>query len=216
MWRYCSSVKPPEQKKRKIQESQAAYEEKRQRKFQQAWLLNPEFKSWLRYDEASDLMFCKCCEKHGQKDQTFVKGCGSHRVDNLQKHAASRLHVKVMEIEAARCAAPGTSPAERMLGKINAIAMERYNLLFRNAHVLTKRNRPFTDFEWMCELDEIKGLNIGPNYRSDKKCREFTDAIGEVERQLLEDRLKSAKFLSVICDEATDSAVMEQLIIYVR
>jgi hypothetical protein len=30
--------------------------------------------------------------------------------------------------------------------------------LFRNVHALIKKRRPFTDFIWMCELDEIKGL----------------------------------------------------------
>jgi hypothetical protein len=33
--------------------------------------------------------------------------------------------------------------------------------LFRNVHALIKKRCPFTDFIWMCELDEIKGVGIG-------------------------------------------------------
>ena len=41
--------------------------------------------------------------------------------------------------------------------------------LFRNGHALIKKRRPFTDFIWMCELDEIKGVDIGETYRNEKQ-----------------------------------------------
>ena len=41
--------------------------------------------------------------------------------------------------------------------------------LFRNVHALIKKRRPFTDFIWMCELDEIKGVDIGDTYRNEKQ-----------------------------------------------
>ncbi|KAJ8049651.1 hypothetical protein HOLleu_02489 [Holothuria leucospilota] len=216
MWRYCSSIKEPEKKRKRTQEDQSKYEDRRQRKFQETWLTNPAFKLWLRYDAEKGLMFCKCCEKHGPAEQVFVQGCRSNRIESLQKHVASRCHIKAVEMEKALSSQPGTSPAEQMLGKMNALAMAKLDILFRNAHALAKRHRPFTDFVWMCQLDEIKGLEIGKTYRTDKKCREFVEAIGEVERSTLESRMKDAKFFSIICDEATDSAILEQLIIYVR
>jgi hypothetical protein len=42
------------------------------------------------------------------------------------------------------------------LSKIN-----RMTNLFSNVHALIKKRHPFTDFIWMCELDEIKGVGIG-------------------------------------------------------
>ena len=69
----------------------------------------------------------------------------------------------------------------------------------------------FADYVWLCELDEKKGLNIGQTYRTAIKCREFTDAISEVERRNLEKSVGELNFVSIMCDEATDSAVMEQL-----
>ena len=41
--------------------------------------------------------------------------------------------------------------------------------LFHNVHALIKKRRPFTDFIWMCELDEIKGVDIGETYRNEKQ-----------------------------------------------
>jgi hypothetical protein len=41
--------------------------------------------------------------------------------------------------------------------------------LFRNVHALIKKRHPFTDFIWMCELDEIKGVDIGETYRNEKQ-----------------------------------------------
>ena len=41
--------------------------------------------------------------------------------------------------------------------------------LFRNVDALIKKRRPFTDFIWMCELDEIKGVYIGETYRNEKQ-----------------------------------------------
>ena len=32
--------------------------------------------------------------------------------------------------------------------------------LFRTARAIAKKGRPFTDFAWMCELNEMKGLEI--------------------------------------------------------
>eukprot|EP00731_Ephydatia_muelleri_P008478 Em0004g816a len=50
--------------------------------------------------------------------------------------------------------------------------MSRLAVLFRNAHAIAKAGRPFSDMEWMCALDEKKGLDVGALYRTDKKCCE--------------------------------------------
>ncbi|KAL5496819.1 hypothetical protein EMCRGX_G013181 [Ephydatia muelleri] len=50
--------------------------------------------------------------------------------------------------------------------------MPRLAVLFRNAHAIAKAGRPFSDMEWMCALDEKKGLDVGALYRTDKKCCE--------------------------------------------
>ena len=52
---------------------------------------------------------------------------------------------------------------------MNKNVFNRMTNLFRNVHALIKKRRPFTDFIWMCELDEIKGVYIGETYRNEKQ-----------------------------------------------
>ena len=44
---------------------------------------------------------------------------------------------------------------------------KRYDIwltLFKNAFAVLKRGKPWTDYEFLCELDITKGLNIGKTY----------------------------------------------------
>ncbi|XP_063231064.1 E3 SUMO-protein ligase KIAA1586-like [Bacillus rossius redtenbacheri] len=102
------------------------------------------------------------------------------------------------------------------LQSIQKDVFTKLEILFRTSHALTKHGRPFTDFLWQCILDTKKGLDVGNTYRTDKKCKEFLGSIAEIERQELENTLRSAPYISVMCDESTDSAVQEQVIVYVR
>ena len=43
-----------------------------------------------------------------------------------------------------------------------------------------KKNRPMTDFQWICELDQVKGVKI-MKYRNRKKAGEFVSSIAKVE-----------------------------------
>ena len=49
--------------------------------------------------------------------------------------------------------------------------MEKIEIKFRTAHALAKKSRPFTDFNWMCDLDSKKGLDVGATYRNDKQAQ---------------------------------------------
>ena len=89
--------------------------------------------------------------------------------------------------------------------------------LFRTCHALAHHARPFTDYVWQCRLDQVKGLNIGYNtYQNDKACKTFTHYIAEVYRRELAGQIKQTKFISLMIDGATDSAVMEEELMYVR
>ena len=89
-------------------------------------------------------------------------------------------------------------------------------MLFRNAHAIAKAGRPFTDMEWMCALDEKKGLDVGALYRTDKKCCEFIHYIAEEQRVGLQQKLQSNNFFSVMVDGTTDSSITDAEIIYIH
>ena len=60
------------------------------------------------------------------------------------------------------------SAAAKIVQSLNKNVFNRMTNLFRNVHALIKKRCPFTDFIWMCELDEIKGVDIGETYRNEK------------------------------------------------
>ncbi|KAK2156220.1 hypothetical protein NP493_1988g00023 [Ridgeia piscesae] len=86
----------------------------------------------------------------------------------------------------------------------------------RNAHALAKSRRPFSDFPWLCDLDEKKGLDIGPTYRNSRQAQVFMSYIAQHLCNELSERLKSTPFLSIICDGTQDQVFMEQEIVFVR
>lgn len=65
-------------------------------------------------------------------------------------------------------------------------------------------------------LDERKGIALGATYRNRMQAKEFTHYIAEVERQDISEMLKKTKYLSIMSDGSTDSAVKEEEMVYVR
>ena len=151
------------------------------------------------------------------------------------------MHQKLASLEAHHCHAPHDEPAchparrcrvyigkeSAKPGKANSkgdLALKilsndvkgKVKNLIRNAHAIAKKGRPYTDFRWMAALDQKKGLDVGRTYRSDKCCRDFVEDIAEVERRKLEEDVRTATFISIICDGSTDSAVVEEEMVFVR
>ena len=65
-------------------------------------------------------------------------------------------------------------------------------------------------------LDEKKGIEIGGTYRNRKQARTFVRFIAADEREKIAAKFSSVKFLSVLSDGSTDSAVIEEEIVYAR
>lgn len=62
----------------------------------------------------------------------------------------------------------------------------------------------------------MKELPLGETYRNKVEARVFLHYIADMERKKIEDRLGKAKFISIMSDGSTDSAVKEQEMVYVR
>ena len=66
-------------------------------------------------------------------------------------------------------AAPGTNPAEKALQTMNEQHFEKMRILFRVAHSIAKKSRPFKDYTWILDLHEAThGISLGEIYRNDK------------------------------------------------
>ena len=68
----------------------------------------------------------------------------------------------------------------------------------------------------MSEVDEVKGLNIGKVYRSSHMCNAFSNAIVEVQHDVIQKHWTESKFISVIVDGSMDSSITNNEMIYMQ
>ena len=71
--------------------------------------------------------------------------------------------------------------AAQIINTINQENLEKLTKLFRNCYAIISKNRPISDFTWQCELDEVKGLDIGTTYRNRTYAKTFLQSIADVE-----------------------------------
>ena len=190
---------------------------KRCRKFNERW--KKSF-PWVTVNK-DDKMFCETCvanTNYCEKESKFVKGgCANFHVKSLQTHHKSQGHKRCAEREKAMAATPGTNPAERALQSMNEQNFNKLRILFRVAHSIAKKNRPFQDYIWSLDLHEaMHGISLGETYRNIKACRNFVLYIAEVERMAMVEVLKKVPFYSILSDGSTDSSICEAEIMYVR
>uniref|UniRef100_A0A8C0EM38 Sperm flagellar 2 n=1 Tax=Bubo bubo TaxID=30461 RepID=A0A8C0EM38_BUBBB len=190
---------------------------KRNHQFPKIWLTKY---SWLKYDDERGIMFCSPCRKHnvdmGENIHNFCSGTDDFKLEFINTHQSSEAHAWATCMEAASTASPDTASAEQMLKSMNSITLARVENIFRTCHAIAKSGRPFTDLDWMCKLDDMKGVDIGSVFRNDKSARMFIHFIAEVERGALKEKLKKCKFFSVISGGITDSILKAAAVVYVR
>ena len=229
MWRFCTGpgAKPPPKKKTKTVDdklaTQRVYDKtKRQRKFQEVW---KHGRPWLECQTCpitgNQFMICTVCTEASKTDSsvdtknTFTLGCDSFKLESVKLHENSNNHLKAKRIlQSIRN--PSLCPAFKIVCNLRQKDYDKLSILFRNCHSLAMKNRPFSDFVWMCELDQAKGLHTGKTYLNEQSAKEFTKYIANTERQKLADHVRNAKFISILSDGSTDSSVQEQEMFYIR
>lgn len=173
---------------------------------------------WLKRD--SKMMYCALCRKHnvdlGEATHNFCSGTDDFRLDLVNIHHSSEAHAWATCMEAASSSTPDTVTTDQMLKSMSKATLGRIENLFRTCHAIAKTGRPFTDLDWMCKLDDMKGVDIGSIFRNDKAARIFIHFIAEVERRALKEKLEKCKFFSLISDGVSDSDVAEAALVYVR
>ena len=135
-------------------------------------------------------------------------------MESIKEHEKSQGHKKCSSTAASKKAAPSTSLAEKALCSLKRAQNEKMEKLFRTAHAIAKKGRPFTDLVWMCDLHQMKGLKIGETYRNRTQARNFVGYIAEIERNRIQAQFSNAEFVSILSDGSTDSAVIEEEIVY--
>ena len=85
-----------------------------------------------------------------------------------------------------------------------------------NAYAIMKSGKPFSDYEFLVNLDKAKGVDIGNTYLNRKQGLEFGIVIATTIRNKISIEFSQANFFNAIVDECTDVYRMEQVILYVR
>ena len=147
---------------------------------------------------------------------TFVSGCSNIKHDALVVHSKSKSHKDATERVIAGNAFPGTSQAEKIIVQMNQAMFQKLSKLFRNAHAIAKHARLFANFQWMADLDEAKGIDLGKTYLNDKNCRVFVHSIAQMERQKVWEVMDKAQYITVLLDGSSDIAAIENEIVYVH
>lgn len=210
----CKKGKAAETESTSKQESSKIYEStQRKRTFNPSWKASFP---WLEYHVVNKegKMFCLVCKRY-DRSSSFCVGSTNFKLEAVKAHARSDSHKQnQMRFNATR--KPEATVAHKMLIKLNQKTIEQMKILFRSAHALAKHGRPFSDFQWLCSLDEAKGLKVGTAYRNDKRCKDFVKAIATNQRNITLSLVEKAQFLSMISDGSTDSSHREAEICYVR
>lgn len=112
-----------------------------------------ELHDWLVFDESSQSMFCSHCQQHALasgKANSFIVGTKNLKLEVITDHEASKCHKEVICMIQAKSAPEKTAPI-RPLSSLKTAQHEKLNRLFRTAHAIGKKRRPFCDYEWLCK-----------------------------------------------------------------
>jgi hypothetical protein len=108
------------------------------------------------------------------------------------------------------------SSAAKIIQTLNKDIFIKLDKMFRNCHALVVKNRPLSDYEWMCQLDETKIIILGKTYRNNESVKSFIAAIDDVEFLKVAELITDSKFICKIGDGSTDASIQEQEMWYIR
>ncbi len=141
MWRYIAGVKRSAEKT--SQEEPVDKEAKvKKRFFKERWRKadNGESRDWLVYEETSLTMFCSVCRQHASEDaktNSFIVGTKNLKLEAIKDHESSKCHIQVKKT------AQGNTAAMKALTSLKTAQLDKMIILFRNAHAIAKKGRPF-------------------------------------------------------------------------
>ena len=108
------------------------------------------------------------------------------------------------------------TPIGKSFYKMLAKDIESRRIKFNDVNFLAKREIPFAVFPDLITLNKKNYVkNVGKSYVTERTAGIFTDYIGKVFKEMLASDLTNAGYYCVLPDGSTDSAVIEQVLIYV-
>ncbi len=176
-------------------------------------------------------MMCSWCKRHKTKNKYNHKAvwsvtpCKSLRKDCVSRHNLSQQHKEAVELESFREASLKSGGIEQAFQSQISLNRSAIKTAMQCLYWLIKSEIPHTSnynslvkaVEFMgCE--HLRHLNHGENakYSSQRIIQEFLDVMGEQLRQDELQHLFSSPCYSIMIDETTDIAIINEMVIYVR
>ena len=120
-----------------------------------------------------------------------------------------------MKVKLAKETPVQQSKAGKALITLKTHVRRQMELKFRNIHAVVKYNRPFSDYEWLNDLDKAKGLDVDVTYTG-RKAGTYLLEYAETERETLVELVKKSQFFSLSMDGSTDCATVEQETLFLK
>ena len=193
---------------------------------------------WLYYEkDASGVpasLFCKFCTDHEEEIKSiegftnqYIKGSTSFGKSSVEYHAkntkshtvAHELHIKESgkdskKLKDFKHSAAGSSDVLEGILTMEKNEVARIKIKFETAYFVAKQELPLTKYKEIRKHGKFHVVDTGDSYMTDVKAGEFIDVIAvDLKSKLCKD-LATANLFSVLCDGSTDSAVIEEEIIY--
>ena len=142
--------------------------------------------------------------------EKWLLGVESVRTSNIRDHAKADQQVQAMNLlkrEHARASGSDVTsyaPIARALNRLTDNERDQLRHKFDISYFLASEKISFRKYPQLCELEARHGVAIGSTYTNEVACKTFTHYIAESRRLEMFDKLKQAKFFSLLIDGSTD------------
>ena len=176
-------------------------------------------------------MMCRLCKRHHTKNKYnqstvwSVTPCICLRKDSVRRHSKSAQYLCAVELESCRLASVkdgGIRQAFQLQASLQRKAvkgaMQCLYWLVKSEIPHTTKYGSLVDTVQFMGCDYFKHLHQGENakYKSQRIISEFLQVMAhQIEKKQLQDLL-SATFYSIMIDEMTDIAVLNEMVLYAR
>ena len=156
--------------------------------------------------------FVLCARDLRRNSERWIFGADSLRTSNIRDHSRADQHVHAMMLlkkehamsSGASCLY--SSPIVQALSKLPDLEKSELRVKFDMAYFVAREKMAFSKYPKLCELEARRGVSVGTSYTNEIAGKTFTQYIAKAKRQELAEKLKHAKFFSLLMDGNTDSS----------
>lgn len=186
------------------------------RKFPQAW--KTKFRSWLRYDEGRNLMFCTLCEKHC-KVGPWVNGTDNFRLKTLETRVRSNEHKAALPAEApGQQVLPATLTAAQHHRNGSIIAALRTVYWIVTEEITNREYASLLQFQRLQGCVDVQNLRIGGNasYDTPDIFNQLLAALNEIVDEQIDSKLQASPCIGIGIDESTERSNAKHIVAVAR